>query len=208
MERRLEAFVIGVALTAGCGGRVQDLEASDASGAADARSDSGTPVHDGSTPAPDDAVTPSPTDAAPTSSLDDCFGEMGASNPATLKDLMYDWAECPGEGACLRGFRFNVGCAMELRRGDMSSVRAATANDADCELLRRWSTSERLLAALDPSSPEAKACWSMPEPGGLAESTIVGGTPYAMKTMFCEVEPFVTHRRCLRLVMERYFPPK
>lgn len=43
---------------------------------------------------------------------------------------------------------------------------------------------------------------------GAFESTLVGGTPFELKTNFCEVEPFTTHRRCLQLVMAKYFPPK
>ena len=83
----------------------------------------------------------------------------------------------------------------------------ATADAQDCQTLRLWSTSERLLSALRLDSPEAAECKKTMD-SSRYESTIVGGTPAAMKTFFCEAQPFVTHRKCLAMVRAKYFPPK
>jgi len=201
-----------VLFVVGCGGRVLEMESASES-VADAATETANPnpAVDAKEPAPIiDATTPTPTDAgpAPVVSLAECFGEMGSSNPSTLKDLLYDWSYCPGgDITCMGHLRFNFGCAMELRRGDSSTTRVATASKDDCDVLRRWATSERLLRALDPMSLEAAACRAS-EDGTRPESTMVGGTGLALKTYTCAAEPFITNRRCLQVVISRYFPPK
>lgn len=113
----------------------------------------------------------------------------------------------PRRHGCFWRFRFNFGCNVKLQLSGSMSVRTATVNDDDCVVLRSWATSERLLGALRPDSPEAKACYaSMDRTRG--EDTSVGGTPYGMKTFYCPVEPFTTNRRCLQQVIAKYFPPK
>jgi hypothetical protein len=203
-----------VGLLIGCGGRVIE----DFRGTPDSATvtDTGTPPAadaegPGDPPLPTDAgpgdPPPSKDSAPPTTSLAECFGEMGKSNPSTLKDLFYNYATCTGEG-CFWRFRFNVGCNVELGLSGSTSIRAATTTDEDCILLRNWATSERLLNALNYSSAEAKACMASYDMTRGAEDTSVGGTPYGMKTMYCPVEPFTTHRRCMQMVIAKYFPPK
>lgn len=108
--------------------------------------------------------------------------------------------------------RFGPGCDLEHRRGDRSSVRTSTASESDCLRLAQWATGERLIKALMPTSAAARACMAMEEPRTLFESTtaftFLTDRPLTLKTSFCNVEPFVTHRRCMQLVVDRYFPPR
>lgn len=207
-------------LVIGCGARVFESPAGDAAVTEDTRSvvtnDTYTPVDedvsfpsdDVVAPPPDDAVSPPPEDVGPPSgTLAECFGAMGKSNPSTLKDLIYDFSTCM-DAKCQMQLNFNAGCSIELRNLSMSATRATTTDKEDCDLLRRWATSERLLGALDPTSEPAKACRAMEDGTKPFESTIVGGTEYRMKTFYCKVEPFVTHRVCLQRVIQKYFPPK
>ncbi len=200
----------------GCGARVIDAGPPPTDAALANDTSSPSPGAD-TAPIPPEATDAGPTDPPPpeedavppepTMSLAECFGDMGKSNPSTLKDLLYNYATCKGSAGCFWQFRFNVGCNAELTLSGSMMVRTATVNDDDCKVLRNWSTSDRLLNALNMSSAEAKACMASLDTTR-AEDTIVGGTPYGMKTYYCPVEPFTTHRRCMQMVIAKYFPPK
>jgi len=206
----MKGLVFAAFFLVGCGGRViaQELDEGATDDAATTVVDSSAPdLGTTSPPPPRDSgsTKPSADTAPPSVDLAACFGSIGKSTPSTLKDLIYEWATCTGgDPACFSTFTFNTGCRMELRAG--SGTRTAMASAADCTLLREWSTSARLLQALVPTSKEAGAC--VATFSGKAERTIVGGTAFSMKTNFCPVEPFVTHRQCLGLVMQKYFPTK
>lgn len=204
MVRVTAACLLSVVL--GCGGRLEGAEpdgtaasSADATASPDAPAETG-PVADASPgPEPDAPIS---IDTAPAESLAACLGEFGSSDTSRLKDLIYVWQPTPsGDGKGTVGFTFNVGCSARLE-GLLVPPKTVDVEAADCELLRRWATSARLLGALAPESAAAIACRA--NPGDGFERTTIGGTGADLQTSFCEVEPFVTHRRCLKLVRRKY----
>ncbi|MBI2392297.1 MAG: hypothetical protein HYV09_22100 [Deltaproteobacteria bacterium] len=196
-----------MSLALGCGGRLEGADGAAATGpdatvSADAHVDT-SPIADALPDSAPERDAPISIDTAPPESLAACLGEFGDSDTSRLKDLIYVWDPKPGsgDGKGTVGFTFNVGCTARTE-GMLVSPKSALIEASDCELLRKWATSALLLGALAPESPAAIACRA--KPGDGFERTTVGGTGADLHTSFCDVEPFVTHRQCLKLVRKKY----
>lgn len=69
--------------------------------------------------------------------------------------------------------------------------------------LKRWAASEKWINA-QRGSDASKACVAVAKP--LYESTemTLGTVSTGFKSFFCEVEPWITHRRCMQMVKAKY----
>ena len=146
--------------------------------------------------APVDARPPEPAPAI------DCFGpDVGPSVPGTFLSMDHNLAtdSCPSTD-CRVSLHFEASCALSTFVKGVEL--AATASPADCDTLKRWATSKRLIDALD----DKVTCFG--KDGPIFESTEVylsTGSP-RKKTFDCPLEPFVSHRACIAKFRAKYFP--
>jgi len=171
----------------------------------DGRSSQPTTLAPGRTTADAGVTASDPTDPAkpaqPPPAAYDWLGDVGPSHPELFVS-MSGWAQvgdCPGS-ACMDFVDLDASCVFGLQ---VSNTRyTATLSDTDCTALKRWFTSDVLLAGL------RSYC------AGLSgdESLIVEATDpaYSARKKFhdCPGEPFVSHRACLAAIRAKYFPGK
>jgi len=131
----------------------------------------------------------------------DCLGDVGPSHPQAFES-MSGWAQvgtCPGS-SCVDFVDMDASCVYGLQVNNIRST--ATIETQNCEALKRWFTSDVLLAGL------GSKC------GGVtgAESLEIEGTsPVSSgrkKFDGCTEEPFPSHRACLAKIRAKYFPGK
>jgi hypothetical protein len=134
--------------------------------------------------------------AAPTL---DCLAGVAPSRPEIFGSITGSAVvgPCPGS-ACVDFVDMDAQCGFGLQvHGVRTAVQLSTA---DCDALKRWFTSDVLLAGL--RSPCGDGTGNESLEVGLTDPQLSSGKKFAG----CTEEPFPSHRACLRAVRARYFP--
>ncbi len=126
----------------------------------------------------------------------DCLGDVGPSTPDEFTWMMSQAKVRPGpSSAAVDFYTLDSTCTFGLQ---VENVRhRATLSPADCEGLKRWLTSDRLLVGLASGCGDNTGDESL-EVAGFASKKFAG----------CTEEPFPSHRACLAGLRARYFPGK
>jgi len=129
----------------------------------------------------------------------DCLGYAGPSQP-NLFSSMTGWAavrDCPSS-ACVDFVDLDAQCTFGLQTNNVRTT--ALLSTADCDGLKRWLTSDVLLAGL------RSACGDFTGNESLEVETTDPTLSSGKKFDGCTEEPFPSHRACLKAVRARYFP--
>lgn len=144
------------------------------------------------------------TDTAPPAPVDCMSGVFGPSS-YSLVDFEYQVqvSDCTSS-ACSDFVAFDGSCTMSLQVADVKT--SVVVDPSDCDLLRRWLTSDLLVTKL---RDEVTCYYGKDGPAGAPfESSAIeltDGTA-AKKTWNCVDEPFASHRKCIQAFRAKYFP--
>ncbi len=201
---------------AGSDTRVVGSSGKDAGGSDDGADDTSMPadtgtMHEDSAPA-DTAAESADTgsDTGPPPTAVDCLsgGSYGPSS-YSLVDFHYEMnvSGCTSS-ACSDFVTFNPSCVMTLQVSDVVST--ATVDASDCELFKRWLTSDLLVTYLR----DTVTCYYGKDGTGVgagafesSEVQLADGMA-SKKTWSCPDEPFKSHRNCINVLRAKYFPGK
>lgn len=139
----------------------------------------------------------------------DCLSGSFGPSSYSLVDLFYQLQTggCTSS-ACSDFVMFDPTCVMTLQVSDVKYT--ATLDSSDCELFKRWLTSDLLVTYLR----DTVTCYygkdgSGPGPGAYEDTSIsLADGRAAKKTWSCPNEPFKSHRNCINVLRAKYFPGK
>lgn len=166
------------------------------------------PVDSDVAEAPQDTAADTAESGPPPGPVDCLSGSFGPSS-YTLVDLFYQ-VQVGGctSSACSDFVMFDPTCAMTLQVSDVKYT--ATLDASDCELFKRWLTSDLLVTYLR----DTVTCYygkdgSGTGPGAYEDTSIsLADGRAAKKTWSCPNEPFKSHRNCINVLRAKYFPGK